>query len=450
MAPAIESESRRNSRTNNSQIGDNDNEVVVVNSQTTESTATPVQSATAAGGGYWKDLRIGWRAILGATIGLGAGSSLSAYVNSVFGPYLIEAFGWSKAEFALMGTLGLLTLICIPIAGRMADIFGVRRVALVGIIFYPLCSLLLSMMNGDIRIFYGIMVLKILLTATTTSTVYSRVVVERVTLGRGLALAIVACGPALVGALGSPLLTMYMDAEGWRAGYRMLALFSALMGVVALVLLPSAERAMTTERRQQRSAKRDYAAITRTPAFWVLVLGTLLCTLPHALAHSQLKVMLLEHGVSSSVAGFMVSVFATGVLVGRFLAGLALDRWPAYLVSAICMGVPCIGMFILASPTQSVTLLGLSVMILGLSYGAESDILAYLTARYFPIAIYSSVLGLLMPTAGLAIAIGSGLLSFTLTLNDSFRLFMLIAGVSAFVGGISFLSLKRFPAYQPV
>ncbi len=406
-------------------------------------------AAAAAGGDYWRDFRIGWRAILGATIGLGAGNSLAAYVNSVFGPYLLDAFGWSKAEFALVGTLGLLTLICIPIAGRMADLFGVRRVALVGIVFYPICCLLFSMMNGDIRVFYGIMVLKILLTATTTSTVYSRVVVERVTLGRGLALAIVACGPALVGAIGSPLLTLFMDEHGWRAGYQMLALFSAVMGALTLLLLPTAERALDTAPRERRSARHDYGTIVRTPAFWILVFGTLLCTLPHALAHSQLKVMLLEHGVSSTVTGYMVSVFAGGVLAGRFLAGLALDRWAAYLVSAVCMGLPCIGMFILASTTPSVLLLGIAVMVLGLSYGAESDILAYLTARYFPISIYSSVLGLLMPTAGLAIAIGSALLSVTLTYSDSFRPFMLIAGVSVMIGGLGFLLLRRVPAYQP-
>lgn len=392
---------------------------------------------------YWSELRFNWRAILGATIGLGAGTSLTAYVNSVFGPYLLDAFGWSKSAFALAGAVGLLTLICIPIAGRMADIYGVRRVALVGIVFYPVCTLLFSVMNGDIRVFYGILVLSILLTSSTTSTVYSRVVVERVTIGRGLALAVVACGPALVGAVGSPLLTSYIDAYGWRAGYQALALYSAIAGAVAILLLPTAERALMTEQRQQRKARQDYAAIARTPVFWILFVGTLLCSLPYALAQSQLKVMLLEHGISSTATGYMVSVFAGGVLAGRFIAGLALDRWPTYLVAAICMGVPCTGMFIMASPTQSVLLLGAAVLILGLSYGAEADILAYVTARYFPLEIYSSVLGLLMPTAGLAIAIGSGLLSWTLTFSDSFRPFMLIAGFAVLVGGLNFLLLKR-------
>lgn len=396
--------------------------------------------------GYLQELQLNWRAILGATIGLGAGTSLTAYVNSVFGPYLLEAFNWSKSAFALAGAVGLLTLICIPIAGRMADLFGVRRVALVGIIFYPVCTLLFSFMNGDIRIFYAIMVLSILLTSSTTSTVYSRVVVERVTLGRGLALAIVACGPAVVGAIGSPLLTAYMDVHGWRAGYQVLALYSAIAGGVALLLLPTAERAMSTEPRQRREAGKDYAAIARTPVFWILIIGTLLCSMPYALAQSQLKVMLVEHGISSTAMGYMVSVFAAGVLAGRFIAGLALDRWPTYLVAAICMGVPCTGMFIMASPTDSVPLLGAAVLILGLSYGAEADILAYVTARYFPLEIYSSVLGLLMPTAGLAIAIGSGLLAWTLTFSDSFRPFMLISGSAVLVGGLTFLLLRRVPA----
>lgn len=153
--------------------------------------------------------------------------------------------------------------------------------------------------------------------------------------------------------------------------------------------------------------------------------------------------MLLEHDVTSTQAGFMVSVFAAGVIVGRFAAGLALDRVPTYLVAAIGMGLPCIGLFILASDVRVLWLLALSVALLGLSFGAEADILGYAAARYFDIHIYGTVLGLLTAAVGGAITLGSTLLSITLWKTDSFRLFMLIAGVAVLIGSINFLSLKR-------
>src|SRR5687767_4633762 len=110
---------------------------------------------------YGEEFRVHWRAMLGATAGFSSGLSVNSYINSVIGPYLLNEFQWTKAEFALAGTLSLLTLIFIPIAGRLTDLFGARRVAAVGIVAFPLSFVLLAMMKGDIRFYYVMTVLQI-------------------------------------------------------------------------------------------------------------------------------------------------------------------------------------------------------------------------------------------------------------------------------------------------
>ncbi|TGD71804.1 MFS transporter [Mangrovimicrobium sediminis] len=390
---------------------------------------------------YLREFRLGWRPLLAATIGLSAGMALNAYVTSIFGPYLIDAFGWSKSQFALVGAINLVTLLLIPLVGRLTDLYGVRLVALPGIIGYPASLLLLSSMSGDIGVFYAIVLFQALASMSTTTTVYSRVVAEQFSLARGMALAICACGPAVAGALASPLLTAYNEAFGWRAGYQVLAGFSIVMGLLTLALLPR-EKVAPAQRRQQRDARRDYAGIARSPVFWIVLAAAFLCSLPHALAFSQVKVMLLEHGVNATQAGYMVSVFAVGVLAGRFGAGVALDRMPTYLVSAIVMGLPAIGLLVLASDTTSLLALGFAVVLLGLSFGGEADVLAYATADYFPIGIYSSVFGLLTSAVGVAIGLGSLMLSFTLSLSDSFSLYMYIAAATTFAGAANLLRLR--------
>ncbi|MAR90336.1 MAG: MFS transporter [Pseudomonadota bacterium] len=142
------------------------------------------------------EFRTGWNALLAATAGLSAGLGLNAYVNNIFGPYLLEAFDWSKAEFALNGAISIITVFWIPFVGRMTDLFGVRKVAFFGIVGYPLSFVLLSMMTGDVRILYAIHFMQVILCATTTATVYCRVVAEKFSRHRGLALAIAAAGPA--------------------------------------------------------------------------------------------------------------------------------------------------------------------------------------------------------------------------------------------------------------
>ncbi len=394
---------------------------------------------------YLREFRSGWRALAAATLGLSAGLSLNAYVSSIFGPYLLDAFGWSKSEFALMGALNMVTLVLIPLVGRLTDLFGVRPLAFIGILGYPASLILFSVMGGDIRVFYAIILFQSFASMSTTTTVYSRVVAVQFSLARGLALAVCACGPALVGALASPLLTAFNDAHGWRAGYQALAGFSLVMGVFTLLLLPR-EQQVPPAQRARRSARKDYSGIFASPAFWIILIGAFLCSLPHALAFSQVKVMLLEHGVSSAQAGYMVSVFAAGVLAGRFGAGVALDRLPTWLVAAVVMGLPGIGLIILSTDTTALFALGLAVALLGLSFGGEADVLAYATARYFPLEIYSSVVGLLTSAVGVAIGMGSMLLSLTLRHSDSFSVFMGIASASAFIGALNFIRLRQFPA----
>ena len=216
-----------------------------------------------------------------------------------------------------------------------------------------------------------------------------------------------------------------------------------MLGALTFMLLPAPEQAAATATRRKRSASSDYGSIVRNPAFWIILTSALLCSLPHVLATSQIRVMLLEHGVSSTAAGFMVSIFAAGVIIGRFASGLALDRFPTYLVATVGMGLPCIGLFILATDVQTLVPIALAVSLIGLSFGAEADILAYVAARYFKMDIYSTVLGLFLSAVGGAITLGAVLLSFTLWRTDDFSTFMVVAGVSVLIGSANFMRLRR-------
>jgi MFS family permease len=389
------------------------------------------------------ELRTHWRALLAASLGMSAGIGIIGYVNSVIAPYLLADFSWSRSQFALASIVTLLTILCIPLVGRCTDLFGVRRVAAVGVVVFPGSFLVLSTMQGDIRLYFAMLAVQAMLCTTTSATVYSRLIAENFRASRGFALGLIAAGPAVVGAVGSPALTAFIDWAGWRAGYLALSTFCALLGFAALLLMP-ARAAVSADpaARVQRRAGAGYASIFRSGTFWIIVACSILCSLPHALSASQLKLMLTDHQLSSTQAGLMVSVFAGGVIVARIVSGLALDRWPAYLVAAVGMGMPVFGLMILASGTPDVTLVGVAVLLLGMSYGVEGDILTYLAARYFPLEIYSTVLGLLLGSVGAAMALGAAILSITLAQTETYRLFMLIAAAGVVIGSLNFLWLR--------
>src|SRR5262245_59160316 len=98
---------------------------------------------------YFGEFRIHWRYLAAATIGMGAGYSINNYLNNIFTPHLLREFGWSRSDVALVGVAVFLAVVCQPIAGRLADLFGVRRMVLFGIIGAPLIYLGLSAMTGE-------------------------------------------------------------------------------------------------------------------------------------------------------------------------------------------------------------------------------------------------------------------------------------------------------------
>jgi MFS family permease len=395
--------------------------------------------------GYFKELRDQWRPLLAAVIGLGSGFSAVASNTGIMAQHLLPEFGWSRADFAAVNSLSFVMVFAFPFVGRLADIIGVRRTALIGVIALPLTFIGLSMQNGDMRMYAALFMAQSLFCITTTATVYTRIVVQYVERARGLALAIVASGPAITGAIGGPLLSEYIEAHGWREGYLVLAAFSAGFGALALLMMPPERRHAATPQKVRRNAREDYAIIFRAPAFWILVLALLLCNLPQTLALHQMTILLEDNGIATAKAAPMISAFSIGMLIGRFLCGAALDRLPAHLVAFISLGVPSLGLFLLASSLNTPTIITFSIFLFGFSFGAEGDLVAYVVARQFGVSVYGSVMGLLTAVMSSSTSLGALLLSFTFRFTDTFVIFLLICGVAVIIGASLFLLLGSKP-----
>jgi MFS family permease len=402
------------------------------------------QPDEAEAGGYATELRTHRRALLGAVLGMGSGYLLNHYIANTFSPHLIEAFGWTRAEYALVGTLGLLSLLAIPLVGRATDLFGVRAVATVGVTVFPLTFVAFSLMDGSLATYAIIfLVQNTLAGAATSSTVYSRLIAERFVSARGVALAIAATAPALVGLALTPMLQALIDAEGWRTGYLAVAGYVGAVGGLALLIIPRPSEPGAAKRRARRTARQDYPIILKAPAFWIIFFGMLLCNLIYPLQSTQMMLMLMENGADTSTAAWMISLFAAGVMIGRIACGLALDRFPTHLVAAIALSLPAAGLLLIAAGLNSTEVLAFSVVLIGLSLGAESDLVAYLVIRFFNIQVYGSVLGLVVTSLALSATLGSIVLSATLAATDSFDAYMFAAAAASLIGGGLFLLLGR-------
>lgn len=396
---------------------------------------------------YWAEISANWRILLGATLGLGFGLGLNAYTMSLFGPRLIAEFGWTKSEFALVGTFSLLMLIAQPIAGRLADRHGVRAVAAVGVIGLPLTFLIYATIAGDIRHFYLAMLVQMVVGTFTTTPIYSRLVAERIVRARGLAFAIVMSGPPLAGFVVAPTLDVYITAFGWRHGYLLLGGLSLVFGSLALLLMPARHPSSIQQASRPRAQRRgDYVTISRSAMFWLIFAGMILINLPQTLLTSQFKLMLVDGGAGAETAARFISLLAVGVLIGRFACGLALDRLPTHLVAAVCLALPAIGFLLLASPFDSTPMLLAGVIMLGFAQGSEGDIVAYLVARHFGLDVFSLVMSLMIGSTVLGSSIGAVLLSISLGWFDNYVPFMFLASGVTMAGALLFLLLGLLPS----
>jgi predicted MFS family arabinose efflux permease len=260
-------------------------------------------------------------------------------------------------------------------------------------------------------------------------------------------LAIAISGPPLLGAVGTPVLAAIIRGHGWRAGCVAIAVVTAVLGTVALALLPRAHG--DGDARAKPKARTDYRAIARSPVFWILLAGVLLCNLYHSVTTSQLGVVLDDSVHSGSVAT-LVSIFAVAVIAGRFACGLALDRCAPHVVAAIALALPGFGCLLVASTWDSYAVVVAAVCCLGAAWGAEGDVIAYLVSRRFDLSVYSSVLSILSAAIGVSSAVGAVILSRTLRETQSFNGFLVFAGGSALVGGALLLVLRRYGPNQVV
>ena len=398
---------------------------------------------------YRADFKANWRPLLGASLGMGSGMALSSFILSIFAPHLLKGLGWSKADFAMTGALSIFVLVSVPVVGRLTDLFGVRRVAAIGVAGTPLTFVGLSQLDHSLQHYMVLLVIQMTICATTTMTVYSRLIVQYFESSRGGALAICAAMPAVVGAIGSPLLSGYIAVHGWRQAYLAVAAYCFITGALALICIPPADlnqlaRARTSSRDRAASGKQgDYRSVLTNGTFWLILASAFLVSLPQVLTNSQLALVLTEAGGNPGLAAQAVSIFAISVIVGRILAGLALDRFNPELVGAASLGLPGIGMFLLASPLDQPAILVASVALIGLAFGAEGDVLAYIVVRHFGVRIYGTVLGLAFAGIGTAASVGAIALSQSIRLTGSYSAFLVIGGCGVICGALLLLALSR-------
>ncbi len=394
--------------------------------------------------------RGGWPVVAGAATGMGTGVALYIYVSSIFIAPVTEAFGWTRGDLALGGMVSFVTgAIALPLIGRFTDRFGFRRVAIVCALGLASAYVAVGFMPNAYWYYLALMVVGGIFGGGTAAIVWTRPVIATFARQRGLALGLATAGTSIAAMLAPPLLAHVIGEGGWRAGFFAMAVLTGLVGMpLALVLIGRAR-----ERILDAADEIDVPALRvpdvtlrdalRQARFWLLVAAIACINIPGSGVLGQLAPLVGDLGLGDGEVAAVMSIYAAGLLIGRVITGIALDRLPAPLVGAATTLVPALGIAILMSPAPSFALAALAVGLIGMQQGAEVDLFAYFISRNFGLKHYGAIYGVIAMAGALSTAIALILFGEVHDATGSYDAALIAGAILFCLGAVAFAFMGR-------
>ena len=352
-----------------------------------------------------------WWVVGGAVIGLFVcNGPVLAFTFGVFLKPLMADMGWQRgtASFALSFG-GIFSAAMVPVIGWMMDRWGIRRVALPGIVIYSLTVGLLALSPRSLLCFTLLFALAEGASAIQTPIGYAKAIAAWFDRRRGLALGIAMSGVGLGGFVMPQLAEALIERVGWRGAYASLGLLTLLVAFPAVALwirepLPGEGEFRGASVATSKPPGLTVREATATGRFWILLASFFLVAIALNGTVAHVVPLLTDAGLSPAKAAATLGLFGLATMTGRLLAGYLVDRFFAAHVASVLFLLPIGGFALLASAAGALPALG--VILIGLGLGTEIDLIAFLTSRYFGQRAFGQLYGFCFMLFGLGSSFG--------------------------------------------
>jgi len=397
----------------------------------------------------------GWKVLLAGFLGTMCGASpLPMNVLGFLFDPLGQAYGWSRTQVSLGLTIfGITAALLAPAFGGWADRAGVRRVGIFSISAFAITFAALAFTPQSLPVYYLMWLVVGLVGIGSTPVTWSRAIGTWFVQNRGLALGLMLLGTSAAAFVVPQIAVAAQRAFGWRAIFpavALLPLLLALPAVLAWFREPRAdERTSGISNARGELLGMPFAQAIRTRQFWLLWLSILIIALAYGGAHAHMPAIVKDHGIGLDGAAGIMGVVGLGLLIGRLGVGWLLDRiWgPAVAFPVLCL--PAIACFLLLGTSSAMGIITLAAFLLGFAAGAESDLIAFFAARYFGMAQFGRIYGLLYMPFGLMSAASPVVYGLVRDRTGSYDPMLQVAAVLFVVGGGLLLLLGRYPSSLP-
>ncbi|MDA7571968.1 MFS transporter [Porticoccaceae bacterium] len=378
--------------------------------------------------------------------------TLTNYTQGFFVGPVISEFGWSAPQFFLSYTVlmcsGLLTG---PLIGYIAQRVGLRTVGIVGLIGHSLAYVVLSLNTGSLMLWYLSWALVAILGAGSLPIIWTGVLNNWFTKHRGKAIGITMAGTGLGAFLLPPIVEFLIANHGWRTAYRGIGLGALLISLpIVFALFKEKPDSSTATDGEVMANKVETWGLTtkdamRTKQFWILGAVLFLTVIVVAGLLSNFERIMTEQGFERSSIAQIAAVMGLTVIIGRLMVGALVDRFWAPGVAACFFLVATLGLLILVGTQVTMATALLVAVMIGLAAGAELDLLAYLTGKYFGPAHYPAIFGLIIAFFTVGAGIAPPLFGMAAQMFQGYGTMLSISIGLLLVSILLFLSLGRYP-----
>jgi predicted MFS family arabinose efflux permease len=343
-----------------------------------------------------------WWIVIGSMLALIVGNGpVGLFTFGVFLKPVSSEFGWERGTMSMaIGVSLFCGAIATPIIGYLIDRWGIRRVTLPLIVLFALSMASIAFTPASPIVFVLLYAIAGTFGAGQAPLPYAKAISSWFDQRRGLALGIAMAGAGIGVAVIPQLARLLIEIYGWRGAY-------VGVGIVTFVVAFPAAALFLREQGEPLADAGRQAAVSRAipPGksvgeafanyrFWFIAIATFLVvtalngTINHAIP------LLTDRGISPSTAASILGIVGMSTIAGRLVSGYLVDRFFAPFVAVFFFLLPIVGIYLLGSG-EGMPIVVVGGVTLGVTLGAEVDLIGFLVSRYFGLRHFGAISGYL-------------------------------------------------------
>jgi MFS family permease len=381
----------------------------------------------------------------------------SAYTFSAFFEQLAREFGASRGSVSLVFSLaGFLYFGLGIISGPLADRFGARPLAVIGMILLGTGLALASQARSLVEVYaaYGLGV-GVGMGAAFVPTIgaVQRWFVRRRGFASGLAVAGIGVGTLVM----PPLASLLIGSLGWRGAYLALGSLALVVGGGMALLIENDPRGrglnpdgddLPLQARSSPAGGASVGEAVRSGRFLSLYAACLICSFGVFVPFVHLVPFARDHGIGAAAAALLLGTIGIGSTAGRFFLGAVADRMgrPRAL---LMMFVGMAASLLIWAVSDKAWSLAVFAFVFGVFYGGWVAVLPSVVMDYFGGRNVSGIIGVLYTSVAFGTLIGPSAAGFAFDLSHSYELPIIASAASSIVAAVIVALASRSEAVAP-